>query len=222
MQFGRLISSVFVVFAAFAVAGCASVANKVDPAALSGKSISVTSQAGDSIRYLWIGTTVFNNEVGSVAFPDGKLDRAIEEATAQALRSTNRYSSVSIAPPKVDTARERLGSIGADYLLLVGVGSSVERWFNTGQSLVGFGLFQRSLLGLRPVPYGHAAVDMTLIKTSTGEVIAQVRPMETWPSDVVLASGPSLSAADTAAFQATLLQRGPTVVTGALQALGLR
>jgi len=204
------------------IAGCATAPTKVDLTKLAGSSISVASTVGSSINYLRIGMTVFNNEEKRSAFVSEKIDRAIESSLVDALRKTRNYSRLNAVPVQVDAPLKNVGAIDADYLLLVEPFSDSDHFLQSNQHMRGLGLIQRNLFfGLAPIAYMHAVVRISVVRVSTGEVVAQKIDYRGWQSKIFLSSGPSLSQQDTAAFEEKMLGEVPSFVAQMLKPLGL-
>jgi hypothetical protein len=217
----RIISLLFATFLV-SVAGCASRGDPDAARVATGKSVAVASVAAREVVLQWVGTTVFNNEERRVPMANGEIDREIEKTTVEVLAATNRYSKVVAVSNRAPSPRESLRSVGADYLLLVEPGAGPDSRFHTNQYFRGVGLLQRSMFGSRPEAYGHVAVKLSLIEVSTGKVVAATEEVNSWPSDVVMSPGSTLSQEGMESLQKKLLYRAPGVVAGALEPLGVR
>lgn len=202
--------------------GCASTAGRAQPSAIAGKSIAVASVAGREVRLLWVGTTVLNNEEKVLPVPDRGIDREIENTVVEVLRSTNRYSRAFAVSVDSSSPLQNLASVGADYLLLVEPGAGSDTRFHTNQYFRGIGLLQRSMFNSKPAAFGHVAVRLSLVEVATGKVVASAQEVNSWPSEILLSPGASLSSEDAAALEKKLLYRASGVVASAMEPLGVR
>lgn len=174
--------------------GCATVGVEKVEQIKPGTKIVPLSFMGDKLAILHIGTTMFQNERRDVELPLWQIDKYTEAAAARAIREAGRFS----AEP-VDTATARIGAgklgygswtntavfeggtesvtrlaknAGAEYVLVFGPTQLGDPFFGTNQAFSGYGIGQRSFLGLeRAVNY--LTMRVVLLDAKDGKEVAR-------------------------------------------------
>ena len=182
------------------LAGCASLTNPPVPAPPAGSSLAVLSLVGPNHQLQHVGLTIFEN--GSVSCPAAPLDpdqkvresvKRSVETTAPGIRQVelkcagrscgtadfpSAYQYAFPAGPDTfgvgnikDALRTTLATSPADRVLVV-YRTKFEAEVNLGEWVKGVGVFHRSMLGLLPRGYLHAAFGASLVDGKTLEVIS--------------------------------------------------
>lgn len=134
------------------LAGCETLQPDAVKAQTQGKSLVVASMLGPKVKLQWIGTTAFNNEYGVISPDTWDLDGKAQAVAVEALRATGRYARV------VGVAGAKRGADGtprlpegaqADFVIVIAPASPGDPLFGTNQSLEGFGVVQRTFMGLQ-------------------------------------------------------------------------
>ena len=156
--------------------GCAAVGVQKVEQLKPGTTIVPLSLMGDKLAIFHIGTTAFQNYLRHLEFPSWQIDAYAEAAAASAIRQGSIFSV-----PRTDTAtaRKSAGTLsfnawtsaisieggpesitrlardsGAEYVLVIGPSQMRDNIFGTEQPFSGYGILQRSFLGLeRAVNY---------------------------------------------------------------------
>lgn len=117
------------------------------------KTVGVVSVLGDTFHGVSIGTTVFNNAFFDAEIPDWGVDRFATDTAIAALASNSKLSARAInrqgiASSRLDAARQELFDLAArqGFTRIVLIAPAVSE--NYAMFKPGFGLFERSLLGM--------------------------------------------------------------------------
>jgi hypothetical protein len=204
---------------ALAVSGCASVDPKAVESQVGGKSIAVAAALGDSLNLMWIGSTAFNNEYGSVPVGHWAVDEKVAAAAAGLLKSANRYSNVTIVPgPPRPAPGNRYSE---DFLLLFEPETFQDRAFGTNQRMKGIGLYQRTAFGSSKRVVAHAGLKAEILDLRTGRSLGAHSEHSYWQVPQTLDTGPTISDEDLAKVRSAMEDRIATLVRRLVVKLGL-
>jgi hypothetical protein len=136
--------------AGLGLAACSTVETKSVQARLLGKSITVISTIGTTLRLTWRGTTVFNNEQGEAFVPDWGFKEQLETRTVELLKASGRFSSVqraTITSTRREEALKELKELKTptDHVLLISGAPSGDTIWATKEGFYGLGIAQRSI-----------------------------------------------------------------------------
>lgn len=218
----------FMPLAGLGLAACSSVETKSVQARLLGKSITVISTIGTTLRLSWRGTTVFNNEHGEAFVPDWGFKEQLETRTVELLRASGRFSSVqraTITSTRREEALKELKELKTptDHVLLISGAPSADSIWATKEGFFGLGIAQRSILQLGTESVAHASLRVDLLVPSTfGAVLgeATVNTAQRVPAPALL-SGPRLNDEHAAAARESLKVQVDAAVQSLVNQLGL-
>jgi len=209
----QFISRTLVIFLVLSVLyGCAAARPEHLPEALNGRSVVVLSTVGDTMNLMHVGTTVFQNTQASVDVARWRLDAYLEEHVLQVLERDGRFRPRIATDPQsreimmgvgydagntpIYAIKERKGKTKrvaalekADLVLLLAPDNEGDVFFGTNQSMDGYGVYQRSFLGVKTKHVVYATLQMVLYDGQTGDEITwasdyegQMRVGELWPA----------------------------------------
>ncbi|MGB5445027.1 MAG: hypothetical protein WBM99_05895 [Psychromonas sp.] len=190
-QFTRTILFFAAATSILITAGCANVDPHMVQTQTRGKTIAVASALGPNLELNWVGTTIFNNEKGTIAVPDWNMDNLAVNSMSSGLQATQRYAAVNTLS-NISRVGEAIPVLPpgsqADYLLLIERWDSGDPMFGTNQSFHGVGIAQRSFMGLVQTK-AHIGVCVTLFDLSIGKSIGVITSFEHWNIPTRLKSG---------------------------------
>jgi hypothetical protein len=175
--------------------GCATVGVEKVEQLKPGTTIVPLSLMGDKLAICHIGTTVFQNELRHLELPSWQIDAYAEAAAASAIRQGSRFS---ITRTDTATARKSAGTLsfnvwtsaisiegglesvtrlardsGAEYVLVIGPSQMGDSVFGTNQSFSGYGIGQRSFLGLKRA-VNYLTMRVVLFDGKDGKEVARM------------------------------------------------
>ncbi len=211
-----------------ALSGCASVETPAVQARVLGKSITVVSTIGTTLRLSWRGTTVLNNEVGEAFVPDWGLKEQLENKTVELLKASGRFSSVQRASITATRREEALKELKefktpTDHVLLISGAPSSDTLWATREGFFGLGIAQRSIVRVNSESAAHASLRVDLLVPSTfGAVLgeATVSTAQRVPAPALL-TGPRLNETYAAAARESLKVQIDSAVQSLVSQLGL-
>jgi hypothetical protein len=214
--------------AGLGLAACSSVETKSVQARLLGKSITVISTIGTTLRLTWRGTTVFNNEQGEAFVPDWGFKEQLETRTVELLKASGRFSSVqraTITSTRREEALKELKELKTptDHVLLISGAPSGDTIWATKEGFYGLGIAQRSIVRLGTESVAHASLRVDLLVPSTfGAVLgeATVNTAQRVPAPALL-TGPRLNDDHAAAARESLKVQVDAAVQSLVNQLGL-
>ncbi|MGS5089110.1 hypothetical protein ACVC7V_21705 [Hydrogenophaga sp. A37] len=214
--------------AGLGLAACSSVETTSVQARLLGKSITVISTIGTTLRLSWRGTTVFNNEHGEAFVPDWGFKEQLETRTVELLKASGRFSSVqraTITSTRREEALKELKELKTptDHVLLISGAPSADSIWATKEGFFGLGIAQRSILQLGTESVAHASLRVDLLVPSTfGAVLgeATVTTAQRVPAPALL-RGPRLNDDHAAAARESLKVQVDAAVQSLVNQLGL-
>ena len=214
--------------ASLGLAGCATVDKPSVQARLQGRSITVISTIGTTLRLTWRGTTLFNNEFGEAFVPDWGYKEQLENRTVELLRASGRFSSVqrvTITATRREEALKELKELKTptDHVLLISGAPSADSIWATREGFFGLGIAQRSILQLGTESVAHASLRVDLLVPSTfGTVLgeATVSTAQRVPAPALL-RGPRLNDDHAAAARESLKVQVDAAVQSLVNQLGL-
>ena len=207
---------------------CSTVETTSVQARLLGKSITVISTIGTTLRLSWRGTTLFNNEFGEAFVPDWGYKEQLENRTVELLRASGRFSSVqrvTITATRREEALKELKELKTptDHVLLISGAPSADSIWATREGFFGLGIAQRSILQLGTESVAHASLRVDLLVPSTfGTVLgeATVSTAQRVPAPALL-RGPRLNDDHAAAARESLKVQVDAAVQSLVNQLGL-
>lgn len=207
---------------------CSTVETTSVQARLLGKSITVISTIGTTLRLSWRGTTLFNNEFGEAFVPDWGYKEQLENRTVELLRASGRFSSVqrvTITATRREEALKELNELKTptDHVLLISGAPSADSIWATREGFFGLGIAQRSILQLGTESVAHASLRVDLLVPSTfGTVLgeATVSTAQRVPAPALL-RGPRLNDDHAAAARESLKVQVDAAVQSLVNQLGL-
>lgn len=223
-----LLRSVTLPLAGLALSACSNVERRTVQARLLGRSITVVSTVGTTLRLSWRGTTVLNNEMGEAFVPDWGLRELLEAGVVERLQASGRFSSVTRAPLTSTRREEALKELkelktpGAHVLLISGAPSADTLWA-TREGFFGLGVAQRSVLRLGTESAAHVSLRADLLEPSTfGDVLgeATVATAQRVPAPALL-RGPRLNDEYAAAARESLRVQVLEAVSSLVNQLGM-
>ncbi|MBL8388573.1 MAG: hypothetical protein JNK17_10185 [Hydrogenophaga sp.] len=211
-----------------ALSGCATVDKPTVQSRLTGKSITVISTLGTTLRLTWRGTTVFNHEQGEAFVPDWGFKEQLETATVEQLKASGRFSSVQRATITATRREEALKELKelktpTDHVLLISGAQSGDSIWGTQEGFAGLGIAQRSFLALDTQSAAHVSLRADLMVPSTfGAVLgeATVATAQRVPAPALL-RGPRLNDSNAAAARESLKVQIDAAVRSLVTQLGL-
>ena len=174
-----LLHSSVLPLAGLGLAGCATVDRPSVQARLLGKSITVISTVGTTLRLSWRGTTVFNNELGEAFVPGWGLKEQLENSTVELLKASGRFSSVqrvTITSTRREEALKELKELKTptDHVLLLSAAPSGDSLWGTREGFNGLGIAQRSIVRVNTESAAHVSLRADLLVPSTfGAVLGE-------------------------------------------------
>ena len=207
---------------------CSTVETTSVQARLLGKSITVISTIGTTLRLTWRGTTLFNNEFGEAFVPDWGYKEQLENRTVELLKASGRFSSVqrvTITATRREEALKELKELKTptDHVLLISGAPSADSIWATREGFFGLGIAQRSILQLGTESVAHASLRVDLLVPSTfGTVLgeATVSTAQRVPAPALL-RGPRLNDDHAAAARESLKVQVDAAVQSLVSQLGL-
>ena len=207
---------------------CSTVETTSVQARLLGKSITVISTIGTTLRLSWRGTTLFNNEFGEAFVPDWGYKEQLENRTVELLKASGRFSSVqrvTITATRREEALKELKELKTptDHVLLISGAPSADSIWATREGFFGLGIAQRSILQLGTESVAHASLRVDLLVPSTfGTVLgeATVSTAQRVPAPALL-RGPRLNDDHAAAARESLKVQVDAAVQSLVNQLGL-
>lgn len=211
-----------------ALSGCSTVDKPTVQSRLTGKSITVISTLGTTLRLTWRGTTVFNNEQGEAFVPDWGFKAQLEAATVEQLKASGRFSRVERATITATRREEALKELKelktpTDHVLLISGAMSGDSIWGTQEGFAGLGIAQRSFLALDSQSAAHVSLRADLLVPSTfGAVLgeATVATAQRVPAPALL-RGPRLNDSNAAAARESLKVQIDAAVRSLVTQLGL-
>ncbi|HEY9095185.1 MAG TPA: hypothetical protein VIN35_05530 [Hydrogenophaga sp.] len=214
---------------AMALGACGTVSTPAVQAKLTGRSITVVSVVGETVRLSWRGTTVFNNEFGEAAVSDWGLRTRVEDRAVAMLEGSKRFSLVHRAQISATRREEALAQVeelktGSEHVLLISPNESGDSIFGTSVGFVGLGVAQRSIANVLPKSAAHASLKADLIERGSFQqrILAQTvsANAQRIPAPALL-GGPRLNPEHSAAARDALRVQVDAVVTSLLTQMGL-
>lgn len=198
-----------------AVAGCATVGGEKVDQLKSGTTIAPVSVMGDTLALRQTGTTVFQNQKRDMDVAAWGIDRHAESIAGKVVGGTGKFRVAQADTEKVrrtvklqddfwtGSAKVKGGAgpiatfveeSKADYLLLIAPAAMGDPFMGTNQNISGYGIYQRSFVGLRRA-MNFITVRTILLEGKTGEEVARTQcavsaPREDW-LDAKTATQPS-------------------------------
>jgi hypothetical protein len=214
---------------ALALSACGTVSTPAVQAKLTGKSITVVSVVGETVRLSWRGATVFNNELGEARVSDWGLRTRVEDRAVAMLEASRRFTHVQRAQITATRREEALKQVedlktGSGHVLLISPNESGDSIFGTSVGFIGLGVAQRSVMRLAPQSAAHASLKADLIELGSFQqrILAQSvsANAQRIPSPALL-PGPRLNPDHTADARDALRVQVDAVVTSLLTQMGL-
>ena len=214
--------------AGLGLTACSTVETTSVQARLRGKSITVISTIGTTLRLSWRGTTLFNNELGEAFVPDWGYKEQLENRTVELLKASGRFSSVQRATITATRREEALKELKelktpTDHVLLISGAPSADSIWATREGFFGLGIAQRSIVRLGTESVAHASLRVDLLVPSTfGAVLgeATVSTAQRVPAPALLI-GPRLNDDNAAAARESLKVQVDAAVQSLVNQLGL-
>lgn len=237
LQFIRHIQFLALTMTVLISAGCATLDPQLGETQTRGKTIAVASELGSNLMLKWVGTFVFNNEVGKVAVPTWGIDDQATKAASSVLLATRRYTAVKVftgisregnAVPKLPADAQ------ADFLLLIEPNEVPDPMYYTKHDFTGLGIAQRTLLGQEIETRAHVGVKAELFDLSAGKSLGELGEFVHWPITAKLKSGggynwmsdkypePRIDERDLADLQQPMTTRLVQVIDQLIDNMGLR
>lgn len=214
--------------ASLGLAGCATVDKPSVQARLQGRSITVISTVGTTLRLSWRGTTPFNNEFGEAFVPGWGLKEQLENSTVELLKASGRFSSVqrvTITSTRREEALKELKELKTptDHVLLLSAAPSGDSLWGTREGFNGLGIAQRSIVRVNTESAAHVSLRADLLVPSTfGAVLgeATVNTAQRVPAPALL-TGPRLNEDVAAAARESLKVQVDAALQSLVSQLGL-
>jgi hypothetical protein len=214
--------------AGLGLAGCSTLDKPTVQARLLGKSITVISTVGTTLRLSWRGTTPFNDELGEAFVPAWGLKEQLENSTVELLRASGRFSSVqrvTITATRREEALKELKELKTptDHVLLLSAAPASDSLWATREGFFGLGLAQRSIVRLGTESAAHVSLRADLLVPSTfGAVLgeATVNTAQRVPAPALL-TGPRLNDSVAAAARESLKVQVDAALQSLVSQLGL-
>ena len=215
--------------AILALSACGTVSTPAVQAKLTGKSVTVVSVVGETVRLSWRGTTPLNNEFGEASVADWGLRTRVEDRAVAMLEASKRFTTVQRAQITATRREDALKQVedlktGSSHVLLISPNESGDSIFDTTVGFVGLGVAQRSILKMAPQSAAHASLKADLIELGSfrQRILAQSvsANAQRIPSPALL-SGPRLNLDTTASARDALRVQVDAVVTSLLTQMGL-
>ena len=211
-----------------ALSGCATVDKPSVQSKLQGRSITVISTVGTTLRLSWRGTTPFNNEFGEAFVPGWGLKEQLENSTVELLRASGRFSSVqrvTITSTRREEALKELKELRTptDHVLLLSAAPSGDSLWATREGFNGLGIAQRSIVRVNTESAAHVSLRADLLVPSTfGAVLgeATVHTAQRVPAPALL-TGPRLNDDVAAAARESLKVQVDAALQSLVSQLGL-
>jgi hypothetical protein len=214
--------------ASLGLTACSTVDKPSVQARLQGRSITVISTVGTTLRLSWRGTTPFNNEFGEAFVPDWGLKEQLENSTVELLRASGRFSSVqrvTITSTRREEALKELKELKTptDHVLLLSAAPSGDSLWATREGFNGLGIAQRSIVRMATESAAHVSLRADLLVPSTfGAVLgeATVNTAQRVPAPALL-TGPRLNEDVAAAARESLKVQVDAALQSLVSQLGL-
>lgn len=207
------------------LSGCATVDPKAVQSQTSGKTVAIASTAGDDLKLMWIGTTVFNNEYASLPIHEWQIRENIAQDAVTVLQKTERYVQVfalnEITRKSKDFPNLPEGK-KADFIVLIEPGSYQDQAFGTNQYMNGIGIYQRSLFNSIRNAVGYAALEAEVFDTKTGKSLGTASSLNFWPIPATMETGPQVPDSGLAQFKEVAKNQIQITVAMLLERLGLK
>lgn len=214
--------------AGLGLVGCATVDKPSVQSRLQGRSITVISTVGTTLRLSWRGTTPFNNEFGDAFVPGWGLKEQLENSTVELLKASGRFSSVqrvTITSTRREEALKELKELRTptDHVLLLSAAPSGDSLWATREGFNGLGIAQRSIVRVNTESAAHVSLRADLLVPSTfGAVLgeATVNTAQRVPAPALL-TGPRLNEDVAAAARESLKVQVDAALQSLVSQLGL-
>ncbi|MDG5975473.1 hypothetical protein H010_09446 [Hydrogenophaga taeniospiralis CCUG 15921] len=218
----------FLPLAGLGLTACSSIDKPSVQARLLGRSITVVSTLGTTLRLSWRGTTLFNNEFGEAFVPDWGFKEQLETGAVELLKASGRFSSVQRATLSATRREEALKELKelktpTDHVLLISGASSSDTLWETREGFFGLGLAQRSILQLGTESAAHVSLRAELLVPSTfGAVLGEATTLtaQRVPAPALL-RGPRLNETYAATARESLKVQVDAAVQSLVNQLGL-
>lgn len=160
---------------ALLLGGCATVDTAAVKSKTEGKNLVIVSTVDSKLTLLWVGTTVFNIERQEAYKPEWKLPESFNQQVLAKLKASGRLARVEASTASTGDRNEIVKSNAplADLALVLSNGTIGDPVYQTNQVMKGFGVFQRSALGLKANSLPHAVIKAELIDLRTAETVAE-------------------------------------------------
>jgi hypothetical protein len=180
---------------ALVMGACATVDKEAVRTQTQGKSLVVASGLNSQLDLKWIGLTVFNNEIQTVEAADWALPAQFHQALQRQLEATGRFSGVTVVHQPGADRSALLTAAGqdADVALLLTPGSAGDPIYMTNQYIRGFGVFQRSALGILLNSLPHVVVKGELVDLKTAQPLGDTLTQTFEIKEHSLIKGPVIS-----------------------------
>jgi hypothetical protein len=210
------------------LAACATVDTPTVQSRLTGKSITVISTVGTTLRLSWRGTTPFNNEQGEAFVPGWGLKEQLENSTVELLKASGRFSSVqrvTITATRREDALKELKELKTptDHVLLLSAAPASDSLWATREGFFGLGIAQRSVVRVNTESAAHVSLRADLLVPSTfGAVLgeATVNTAQRVPAPALL-TGPRLNDSNAAAARGSMKVQLDAALQSLVSQLGL-
>jgi hypothetical protein len=188
---------------AAALGGCATVGDEKVEQLKSDSAIAPVSLMGDAFALRQVGTTMFQNEKRDIDVAAWGIDRHAESLAGQLVKGKFRVAqadtenvrkTVRLQEDFWTGANKIKGGAGplatfaeqskADYVLLIAPGSMGDPFMGSNQNISGYGIYQRSFMGLKR-SMNFITLRAILLEGKSGEEVARTQcavsaPREDW------------------------------------------
>ena len=184
------------------LAGCATVGVEKVEQLKTGTTIAPLSLMGPTLAMRHVGTIVFQNERRDMDVAQWDIDKFTETSAARIIREGGRFKAVLVdmgearkKTGKLETSFWTSGAVlqggaegvtklardsGADYVLVLGPAQLGDPFMGTNQSLSGYGIYQRSMFGLKR-SINYLTMRMVLLDGKTGAEVARTHSHSSSP-----------------------------------------
>lgn len=185
--------------------GCATVGDDKVQQLRSGTTIAPVSVMGDAFAVRQVGATVFQNEKRDVDVTQWGFDRHTETVAGQLVSGKGKFQvaqadaggirkTIKLQEDFWSGSNKIKGGAGplasfaaqskADYVLLIAPTTTGDPFMNSNQTIAGYGIYQRSFLGLKR-SMNFITLRAILVDGKSGEEIARTQcvastPREDW------------------------------------------
>jgi hypothetical protein len=178
-----------------ALAGCATVGGEKVDQLKPGTAIVPISLMGDTLAMREVGTTIFQNQRRDVDVASWHIDRHTESVAGQLVKGKGKFT---VAQADTEEVRKTVklgedfwsgsnkikaggGALAAfaaqsraDYLLLIAPGVMGDPFMATNQTISGYGVYQRSMVGLKR-SMNFITMRAVLLDGRSGEELARTQ-----------------------------------------------